>query len=107
MCRATLDMRRRFQPRRFERLCLAPDFVIYNAQMRNFVRLPLVLWIWPGDPFASIRVLQHPDLVPNDPTHIKLVEEQSYPALRISIDGGTVPANSPRWRYTIPVEIAR
>ena len=105
MSRPTLDMRGCVHPRDFEGLRLLPNFVIDNAQMRDFFRLPLILWIWPGDALASIRVLHHPDLIPDDSTDIELVEEQTYPALCISVDGGTRPPCPPWRRYPIPVEI--
>ena len=98
-------MRGCVHPSDFECLCLLPNVVVDNAKMRNLFRLPLVLRIWPGDALASIGVLHHSDLVPNDPTNVEFVKEQTHPALCISIDGGAVPACSSRWRYPIAVEI--
>jgi hypothetical protein len=73
--------------------------------MRSFDGLPLVTIIWPGDPFPGVGILDHSNLVPDDTSDIKIVENQSCAPLRVAIDGRRIPMLSTRRTNSFAIEI--
>src|ERR1700761_4753679 len=64
----------------------------------------LLLRIDPRDTLARGRTLDHPDLVPDDATDIKLIEQHAVAPRIVAIDSGGVPPGAARRRYAIGVQ---
>jgi hypothetical protein len=83
-----------------------PDLVIDNAKMRSGDHPAILPSDWDARCVCCVRVLHHPDFVPDDAADIELVEDQAPAPLRIALDCRTTPSR-PAWRSDAPpIEIS-
>jgi hypothetical protein len=76
----------------------------HNDEFRDLDDLPLVFRIRPGDPPAGMRILDHPQPVPDKPTAIKIVIQNAGPTLGIAVDGRCVPDSAARRAKAVAIE---
>src|SRR5215470_10230008 len=106
MSRSTLLIWMRSAARILPVLRLREEGFRYDREVRYSHRLPLALRIWTREPLAGIRIFHHAELVPNKPSRVEFVVQDTDAALLIPVDGGRIPRPSAGGRrHTILVQI--
>src|SRR5262249_44767285 len=103
--RSTLLIWMRSAARVLPALRLREEGSRHDREVRYLHRLPLALRIWTREPLAGIRILHHAELVPNKPSRIEFVVQDSNAALLIPVDGGGIPGPSAWRRHTVLIQI--
>src|SRR5882757_1706481 len=80
------------------------QFAGHDRQFGHLANLPLVPRVGSGDTLAGVRVLQHPNPVPDNATDIELVVENAASTLSVAVDRGCVPDSAARRRDSILVQ---
>ena len=83
------------------------EVLLDDPQVRRVDGLPLGGRIGARDAFAGVRVLDHPDLVPDDAARIEVVQDQAVMALERAVDGRGRPIAAPRRRNLTGVQPGR
>jgi hypothetical protein len=76
----------------------------YNDEFRDLDDVPLAFRIRPGDPIAGIRILDHPQPVPDESAAIEIVIQNAGPTLGVAVDGRCIPDPAARRAKAVAIE---
>ena len=82
-----------------------PQRRVHNSKFRNFMGLPLTLWINPTNPFSGVGIAHHPDPVPHHHSLVEGVLNDAVAALPVAIDGRCVPNATAGWGDLLRIQV--
>jgi hypothetical protein len=73
------------------RLCGVPEFIVDDAQFWYILNYPLSRWVWSCLALTCLRVLDETLPIPDDPTDVHFVVQDTIATLRVAVDGTETP----------------
>src|SRR3984893_1742423 len=77
---------------------------VHDRQMRRFGSFPFICKIGARDSASRIRIFDHLDPIPDDPSGIKFVQNDPMVALLVAVDGRSSPIGAPRGSNSLLIQ---